>query len=295
MKQLLFITSLFLSVNCYGQNSFYKSDTIELTINEQNTIFIKAIFNDKDTLNLNFDTGATELILTNNTIVNKLSITPTLYTKPYNLKIGKTTYQTKLYDAVLTGHGTDGRFGWDLFKGKVVELNYEKGLLIIHSTLPKNILKDKNFTKLKIEFWKDLLFVKCSINQSGVTNTDKFLFDTGYQRTAMLDNDLLFKGKFPIEKMDTIKKLIMKGAKGNEIPIITVDLSSVKIGKYNLKNVPVQLLTINKPLKDINTHILGNEILKRFNIILDFQSNVVYLKPNHLFDENYMDQKKNGT
>ncbi len=295
MKQFLFFTSLILSVNGYGQNRLYKSDTIPLTINEHNTIFIKAIFNDKDTLNLNFDTGTTELILTNNTIENKLIIKPELYTTLYNLKIGKTTYQTKLYDAALTGHGTDGRFGWDFFKGKIVELNYDKGLMIIHSFLPKNILNDKKYTQLKIEFWKDLFFVRGSINQSRVTNTDLFLFDIGYQRTAMLDNDLLLINKFPIEKMDTIKKVIMKGAKGNEIPIITANLTSLKIGKYKLKNVPIQLLTINKPLKDKNTHILGNEVLKRFNIILDFQSNIVFLKPNHFFDERYIDQKKNGT
>lgn len=295
MNQLIFFTSLILSVNCYGQNPLYKNDTIPLTINEQNTIFIKAIFNDKDTLNLNFDTGTTELILTNNTIENKLSITPKLYTTLYNLKVGKTTYQTKLYDAALTGHGTDGRFGWDFFKGKVVELNYDKGLMIIHSALPSNIKRDKKFTQLKIEFWKDLFFVKGSINQSGVNNTDLFLFDIGYQRTAMLDNDLLLQNKFPIEKMDTIKKAIMKGAKGNEIPVITANLKSLKLGKYKLKNIPIQLLTFNKPLKDKNTHILGNEVLKRFNIFLDFQNNIVFLKPNHLFDSKYIDQKKNGT
>ncbi len=295
MKQLLFFTSLMLSFSSYGQNPLYTSDTIPLTINEHNTIFIQAIFNDKDTLNLNFDTGTTELLLTNNTIENKLSIKPKLYTTAYNLKIGKTTYQTKLYDATLTGHGTDGRFGWDFFKGKVVELNYTDGLMIIHSVLPDNILKDKNFTQLKIEFWKDLFFVRSSINQSGVMNTDLFLFDTGYQRTAMLDNDLLLQNKFPIEKMDTIKKVIMKGAKGNEIPVITANLKSLKIGKYQLKNVPVQLLTFNKPLKDKNTHILGNEVLKRFNIFLDFQNNIVFLKPNHMFDDQYIDQKKKGT
>lgn len=295
MKQFLFFTSLILSVNIYGQNPLYKSDTIPLTINEHNTIFIRAIFNDKDTLNLNFDTGTTELILTENTIKTKLSGKPELYTTLYNLKIGKTTYQTKLYDAVLTGHGTDGRFGWDFFKGKVVELNYDKGLMIIHAALPNNIVKDKKFTQLKIEFWKDLFFVKSSISQSGVTNTDLFLFDIGYQKTAMLDDSLLLQNKFPSDKMDTIKRVIMKGAKGNEIPVITSNLKILKLGKYKLKNVPVQLLTVNKPLKGKNTHILGNEVLKRFNIFLDFQNNIVFLKPNHLFDNKYTDQKKNGT
>ena len=107
----------------------------------------------------------------------------------------------------------------------------------------------------------------------------------------MLDSNLLAKQKFPIEKMTFIKKVIMKGAQGNEIPVLTTNLSSLKIGKYKLKNVPVQITTANKPLKDKNIHILGNEVLKRFNVFLDFQHNFVYLKPNILFNENYTDQK----
>ena len=294
MKYPLFFTLLILSVDSYAQKSFVKSDTIPLTINEHNTIFIKAIVNDSDTLNLNFDSGTTQLVLTNNTIQNKLSFKPILYDTLYNLKIGRTTYQTTLYDAVLTGHGTDGRFGWDIFKGKVIELNYDKKLFIIHSILPPNISKNRKYTQLKLEFWKDLLFVKSSIKQNGVTNTDLYLFDIGYNRTVILDNDLLLQNKFPFEKMDTIKRVIMRGAKGNEVPVITANLENLKIGKYNLKNVPVQLLTINKPLKGKNTHMLGNEILKRFNILFDFQNNMVYLKPNYMFNDKYIDQKKNN-
>lgn len=293
MKPFLFYLTLLISLNLHCQNFAHKSDSIPLYLNSQNTIFIKGIFNSTDTLNLNFDTGTTELIFTKKTIENKLSSPPTLYTTPYSLTIGKTTYKTKLYDAELSGHGTDGRFGWDLFKGKVVELNYELELLIVHSSLPSLISRDKKFTQLPISYWEDLFFIECTINQTNIKNTGLFLFDTGYQRTLMLDKDILLEERFPITKMDTIKKMIMKGAQGNEIPVITMNLNRFKIGNHTLKKVPIQLITDHKPIKDKNTHIIGNEVLKRFTIILDFQSNVVYLKPNHLFDENYIEQRKN--
>ena len=295
MKHTLFFTLMLFCSSIYGQSITSKSDTIPLTINQYNTIFVKAIFNDKDTLNLNFDTGSTELILTKNTLKHKLSSAPRLYKTLYNLKIGNSTFKTKLYDSELVGHGTDGIFGWDFFKGKVVELKYDIGLMIIHSTLPNNIAKNKNYSQLKMEFWKDLFFVKGSITQSGVTNTDLFLFDTGCERTAMLDNDILLQNKFPIEKMDVLNKVMMNGAQGNEIPVITSNLKSLKIGKYKLKNVPIQLMTDSKPIKDKNIHILGNEVLKRFNMFLDFQNNTVFLKPNRFIDDSYLDQKKNGT
>jgi hypothetical protein len=293
MKRNLFITFLLMSINVFTQN-ITLSDSIYLRINDQNTIVVKAIFNEIDTLNLNFDTGTTELVLTNDVLKNKLKSSPKLYNTFYGLKIGSTMYKTKVYDAELSGHGTDGRFGWDFFKSKIVELNYDKSVMIVHNMLPKSVATNQKFTKLKMEFFEDLFLVESEIKQYGVKNKDLFLFDTGYQRTAMLDNDLLKEGKFPTVKMEVINKAILKGAQGNDIPVITSNLKVLKIGKYKLKNVPIQQLTLSKPLKNKNIHILGNEVLKRFNMFLDFKNNVVYLKPNRLFDDKYIDQKKNG-
>jgi len=293
MKLTFLLVFLIISINGSAQKLEIR-DTIAMTINEQNTIFVKAVFNEIDTLNLNFDTGTTELVLTNEVLKNKLKSTPKLYNTLYNLKIGSTNYKTKVYDAELAGHGTEGRFGWDFFKGKVVELNYDNQTMIIHSEIPKQITVNSKFATLKMEFWKDLFLVSSEIKENGIANKELFLFDTGFDRTVMLDNDLLREGNFPTNKMKIIKKVIMKGAQGNEIPIVTSNLKIFKIGKYKLKNIPVQITTAQKPLRDKNVHILGNEILKRFNIFLDFQRNVVYLKPNHLFNDKYIDLKKKG-
>ncbi|WP_117585901.1 clan AA aspartic protease [Chryseobacterium luteum] len=291
--KLILITALLLVSNgiCAQQETL--PDSLVMKINEQNTIYVKAVFNKIDTLTLNFDTGTTELILTNNTRKNKIKTKVELYEKFYDLQIGNTIYSTKVYDAELTGHGTDGRFGWDLFKNKVVELNYDEDLMVVHSKLPKNIEENKAFSKLNMEFYKKYFFlISSEIKQGNVSSKDFFLFDTGYQRTAMLDNNLLSEKNFPVQKMKTIKKAIMRGAQGNEIPVITSNLEQLTIGKFKLKNVPIQQTTTNKPVKGKNIHILGNEVLKRFNLFLDFQNNVVYLKPNHLFKEYYIDQSK---
>ncbi|MCJ0742989.1 aspartyl protease family protein [Pedobacter montanisoli] len=267
-------------------------DTIPLIINKENTIYVKAVLNAKDTLNLNFDSGTTEIVLPRNVLKNKIKSDLKLYNTPYELKIGKQTYKAHVFDTELTGHETDGRFGWDLFDGMIVELNYDKNLMIVHSKLPTNIAKDKAYSKLDIRYFSNIFLVSGTMAQSGIANKDWFLFDTGYQRTAMLDNDLLKQHKFPVEKMEVIKKVIMRGAMGNEIPVITSDLNSLKLGNHELKDVPVQVLTGNKPLKNENIHILGNEVLKRFNTILDFQHNVVYLKPNSLYYEAYTEKKE---
>lgn len=292
MKYNLLLLFVLITGTSFAQKIMLR-DSIPLLINEQNTISIKAVFNNLDTLNLNFDTGTTELVITNDVLKNKLKSATKLYNTIYNLKIGNTDYKTKVYDAELSGHGTDGRFGWDLFKDKIVELNYDKNLLVIHSELPKKMISDKKFSKLKMTFLEELFFIENEIAQNGVINKELFLFDTGYQRTLMLDKDLLQEKKFPIEKMEVLKKVIMHGAQGNEIPVITSNLKTFKIGKYKLKNIPVQITNANKPFKNKDIHILGNELLKRFNVFLDFQNHVVYLKPNRYFNDNYIEQKKN--
>lgn len=231
-------------------------------------------------------------MLINSVLNGKLTTKPKLYNTVYDVQIGKTSYPVKLYDAELTAQETDGRFGWDLFKNKVVEFDYDKSLLIIHAELPASVAKNKAYAKLDIEFVKDLMLVKGSIEQDGVVNENLFLFDTGYQRTAMLDNDLLKEGGFPADKMPVLKKVIMKGAQGNEIPVITANLSALTLGQYTLTNVPVQQVTTHKPLRDKNIHILGNDVLKRFNTFLDLQHNVIYLKPNHLYSVAFTDQVK---
>ena len=89
--------------------------------------------------------------------------------------------------------------------------------------------------------------------------------------------------------MKIIHKSIMYGAQGNEIPVVTSNLKKLKIGSFTLKNIPAQQITSNKPLITKNIHILGNEILKRFHIYFDFPNNCIYIKPNSLYKDTYVD------
>lgn len=196
-----------------------------------------------------------------------------------------------MFDAQLSGHDTDGRFGWDFFKDQVVELNYDKELMIIHNQTPTYVLKDSAYTSLDIKYFLTVFKVENTIIQDEIQNTESFLFDTGYNRTIMLDNDLMIEGGFPFEKMEVIKQVILRGAQGNEVPVITSNLQVLKIGDYLLKDVPVQQITTHKPLNGHNIHILGNEVLKRFNIILDFQKHKVYMKPNKFYEVEYIEKK----
>ncbi len=267
-------------------------DTIPFFVNKYNTNFFPVFFNNTDTLSMNFDTGATEVSFTEDALKEKIKSNPKLYSTFYNLKIGARMYKSKIYDIRLAGNETDGLVGWDNFDGMIVELDYDHNRMIIHSKIPKQILHDHAYSKFKIRYIKNKPFIQGEISQSNSKVKNWFLFDLGYQRTAMLDNDLLKASQFPVSDMKVIKKVIMHGTKGNEIPVVTANLEKLTLGKFKLYNIPAQLIGQNKPLRGANIHFLGTDVLKRFNTVLDFQKNIIYLKPNKLYHTLYADQKK---
>lgn len=266
-------------------------DTIPFFVNHYNTNFLPIVFNGTDSLFMNFDSGANDIDLTHAALSKKMKSKPRLYHTDYDVKIGNHTYKSKIYDIELAGNETDGLLGWDIFDGMIVALDYDQHKMMVHSAMPKEILRDKQYTRFNITYIKNKPFIESEISQSGSKNRSLFMFDLGYQRTAMLDNDLLREMKFPTDKMEIIKKVMMHGVNGNEVPVTTVKLQNLQIGHFELKNVPVQVMEKNKPMPGTNVHYLGTDILKRFNTVFDFQNNVIYLKPNHLYDVAYADQK----
>lgn len=279
-------------VKTIGKSQFAMHDSIPFFVNKHNTNLIPIVFNKMDSLLMNFDTGATEMSLTNDVLAKKMKSYPKLYEQLYEIELGKNRYESKIYDTQLVGDEAAGLIGWDLFDGMVVELNYDKNLMVVHQEMPKQVVHNPHFFKFKIRYINDRPFIESKIVQSGITIKNWFLFDTGYQSTVMLDNDLLKESKFPFEKMEIIKKVILHGTQNNEVPVITANLQELKIGPFSLTNVPAQVLENNKPMRGINIHILGNEVLKRFNTFLDFKKDVIYLMPNHSYSKEYIDQKK---
>ena len=262
-------------------------DTIPFVLTEYNNVVLKVVLNGKDTLNLKFDSGAGDFLLTNDILKNKLHL-ETLENNTF--KIGNIKWEKQtIHPVELSGQGTAGRFGWNLFDGKIVEIDYDRSIFIIHSKLSKI---NKGYQKFKIEYTNGLFCIQGELQIENKKYKNRFLFDNGYQRTIMLDDDLMKEQNYPKDSLEIIKKVIMQNGQGKEIPVLTVNNEKLLLGKYTLKNIPVQLLSTSNPAQ-FKTHIMGNEVLKRFNTILDFQNNIVYLKPNSLYDLSYVEQQKN--
>ncbi|MEP2057973.1 MAG: hypothetical protein ABJJ05_09215 [Maribacter litoralis] len=280
-------------LNFYWADSQENKIVIPFSLSEYNNIIFKVTVNDVDSLNLKFDTGTTGLLLTHEAIKKKtnLLINENTPTKNYvklkslvSLKLGELQWSNlEVYPVMLSGQGTDGRFGWDLFKQKVVVTDYNKMKMTVQNILP-DVSK---YTSTKLIETKTMLCIYGEIQVDNKLFSGNFLVDTGYQKTILLDSILMQEQHFP-KDLNLLKVNRLRNGSGETFVTKVVELPSVSIGKQVLKKVPVQLLNKPNPA-GFKTHFLGNEILKRFNTILDFKNMTIYFQKNSLIDLPYTD------
>ena len=284
------------SANSSQTEPSIQTDSIPFELTPANNIKFKAQLNGKDSLDLFFDTGGTELVLTFDAIRNRTSLLDD-YEGEYveedyellgdlnSLSMGGLSWDSlTVFPARIGPEGTDGHFGWDLFEGRIVELNYDAGVMVLHSSLPG---LSSDYAKLDIEYTHTLFCIPGNLKVEGATFADRYLFDTGFQRAIVMDRELRAEENFP-DSLPVIKEARLKNSKGTEFVNRVVLVDQICYGSACAKQVPVQLISTPNPAR-FKTHIAGNELLKRFNAVLDFQNGHVYLKANSLMDLPYAD------
>lgn len=140
-----------------GAGEDARTDTIPLTLTEYNAIAAKAVLDGSDTVLLHFDVGSFSFHLTKDAILRKAS-----RKKVYTLQMGTRIWKKPSVGVTgFTAHDMDGRFGWDLFEGRQVEIDYEHNLLIIYRRLPRRI---KGYVKDKLFFQRNYVCIKAAFS-----------------------------------------------------------------------------------------------------------------------------------
>lgn len=269
------------------------TDTIPFELTSFNAIKVKCVLNNIDTINIHFDVGSFDFRITRDAMLNKthLLVGQAGTSTPDFSKAGKITrlqmgnriwINPEVATTLQTAHEMDGRFGWNLFEGKVVEVNYDKHLLIIHSKLPDYL---KGYDKLKLKFIRSFVCVGGTFLINGKNYTGDFLMDTGSNRAMLLDSGWVTRNNFP-QNLKVANQLEATDPRGVKYPVKTVFAPAYKLGKFVLNKVPALMLTGKNPV-GFEVNYLGNDLLKRFNLIFDFQHDQLYLKPNKLITADY--------
>jgi len=253
-------------------------DTIPFSLTPSDAIAVKTIINQKDTLLLHFDVGSFYFSITRDALSKRLP-----GKKVSTLQMGSITWNDPdISPTLVTATGMDGKFGWQLFEGKMVEINYDKGLLIIHSELPKDLT---GYKRSKLNFVRSFVCTYGDFRIGDKTYRGNFLMDTGSGQALIVDSSWANHEHLP-KDLKLIRSSAIYDPRGVKYETRIVLAPQFNIGGFGLKDVPVYLLGSQNPAR-LELNYLGNDLLKRFNIILDFKHDNLYLKPGSLMGVAY--------
>jgi hypothetical protein len=273
-----------------NRQPFAKPDTIPFILTSFNNIIVKTIINQNDTLNLMFHTAVTALSLTKEGL-HKTSLkmdgrsvvkswggaTNAEYRNFNAIQIGQLKWDSlRMTISDYSGQGSDGKFGYDLFKNKVLEINYDNNIMVAHNSLPKSL---KGYSKLPISYVSGSFFIEADVKVAKHTYKVPFMFHSGYGGSLILSNKFIEENRLE-GKLDTVGVQLLKDSYGNEIKNIIARIPSIKVGKSNFTDLSIGLMA--KGSSQISSSIFGNDLLKRFNVFIDFPNDYIYLKPNDL-------------
>lgn len=272
---------------------------IPFELTNYNNISITTVLNQKDTVKLMFHLAASAVTVTEEALqkINSIKFeridsvsswggsgNTSRFSKSNEIKIGSLTWKnTPIWENKNSGQNTGGKFGLNLFKDKVVHIDFEKKIISISEKLPKNI---KNYHKLNIDYKDDMMFVAANCEVGMVDIANKFLIHSGYAGSVLFDDQFSNANKLS-QKLKITSEKQLKDSYGNLLKTKKAILPKFTLGSFNLSNIPVGFF--DGAIGRQKMSVLGGDILKRFNIIIDAKREFIYLKPNKLKNTTYLD------
>jgi hypothetical protein len=112
-----------------------------------------------------------------------------------------------------------------------------------------------------------------------------FLYDMGAGLCMLLTRDFVTDSAFMKKKK---KRFVKEGeGLGGKIDMELTVIREVKIGPYKFKNVPVFIFEDENNVTSYPYMggLIGNDILRRFNVIINYAEGDIHLLPNRHYDE----------
>ena len=282
-------------------NAPVSNDTIKFLLNEHNNIKVQAILNKVDTLSLMFHTD-----------INSISLTPD---KSKKFKIDKTeksgnatswtgtgdvTYiennmlsishlkweDITVWLDMLSGPNTDGKFGPNLFADKVIELNYDQNIIVLHNTehLKINPSEFLSFNLKPNEY--NSLIVQGTMKSKGRVVKHDFILHSGYGGTIILD-DKIRKSNEIFNQLPVIDKNVLKDSFGNDILTKKVLLDHFELFNQEFNKLPISYFESDLEIQ--KTSVIGGAMLKRFNMFIDLSKSQIHVSKNKNTDIPFKD------
>lgn len=263
-----------------------------------------AVDNFKDSLNFIFDTGNTGLSI-DSTTAKELGLNIVATNKVIRgiagEKPAKFTYQHFIhfpgwnagsYDMHISDYGLfeqvygqriDGIIGFSFFEKYIIKINYDKHIIECYAP-GANVYPNGGYF-LPINLYK---FPVNMVQLEGQSVVDsKTIFDLGAGLNYLMSKQLL--NDMPILPIPTkFYPTQVEGFGGKKVIDLTV-VQKLTLGKYIFKKIPIHVFDDESNILNYPNlgGILGSDILRRFNIVLDYPAKKIHIKPNTHFRDRF--------
>lgn len=296
--------------------SIYDSSWKEVSIPFQyinNLIVVDLVFEHTFPLRFVFDTGAEHSVLTERSFTDLLR---KKYEREFLLYGADMTTQIRAYlvqnlhlklhrlnapsqsllvldkdylnFGALAGIDIHGILGASFFKQFIVQINYERE--VIKLIRPERFKIGKQWQMLDIEVFRGKPYINTSIDMIGEGEQAlKLLVDTGAGLPLLLYTDT---DSTLIVPPNAIKGSVGKGL-GGQLEGFQGRVKKFNVGTFELGRVITNfqkldsLYVYNKELLNGRNGIIGNEVLSRFDITIDYWKEHIYLRPNKRFKSDF--------
>ncbi len=314
MRILLYLLLTFCGISAFGQEMYSEKPAKFITsfpFKQLNggVMLVQARFDTlSDTLNFILDTGSGGISLDSTTTeryhiphvpsgryiygiagVRKVDYAPNKSLTFPGLTVDSLDFYINDYDVLTSVYGVkiDGIIGFSFLSRYVVKINFDS--LQISVFTPGLVNYPSNGQMLHPSF-QGLPIIPITIKDSRKFASNYF-FDTGAGLCLLLsskfnrDSSILLKRRKPVE----IEVQGMGGKKRMRLSLI----KELRIGNYKFRKVPTYLYDdeFNVLSYPDRTGLIGNDILRHFNLIINYRQKEIYLTPNShfrdLFDYSY--------
>jgi len=256
-----------------------------------------------DSLNFILDTGSGGISLDSATCV-KLRLTPQPSDKTilgiagvrqvkfiYNeslilpgLRVDSLNFHVNDYDILSSVYGdkVDGIIGYSFFSRYIVKIDYDSSKVYVYSKGSFKYPKGGHMLKPVIAS----LPIQTALVRDGDAITARYYFDTGAGLCLLLSADFTSDSSLLAPRKKTF--LTQAEGLGGKASMLLTTVKELKIGPYRFRKVPTYIFDdeYNVTSYPNLAGLLGNDILRRFNVILNYEHRDIYLMPN----SHYRDQ-----
>lgn len=181
------------------------------------------------------------------------------------------------------GEKIDGIIGYSFLSRYIIKINYDSGTINIYR--PGKIKYEKGGTLLHPAISK-LALQSVTVSDAKKATFD-FYMDTGAGLCLLMtenfieDNGIMLSRRKPVTTQ-------AEGLGGKKAMRLTV-IKKIKLGPYKFKNVPVYLYDDGMNLMSYprSGGLLGNDLMRRFNVTLNYPREEIHIKPNSHYNDQF--------